>query len=297
MACCCPSAARSRASRSPELGLLGTSWAAGFIAGCFAIPPSVQRVGHVRSYGALASVAAVTILLNLLIIHPWAWILLARRLRVLLRRRSDDRRELAQRTRDAPTTAARFSPIYQMVNFAASTVGQLALVLAPPTDFFYFVLGAIFYCLAILPTALSTAQTPRALKTARLDIKALYRNSPVGAVVVLSDRNGQRRVRNARPRLRAADRPAGQRHRDHDGRRAPRRLAGAVPARLGIGPHRPAPRSGRGRHRRRAGRLDHRRRRAANGVGRQHAADLLRRDDLSDVRPRRGARERLRRSG
>jgi MFS family permease len=75
--------------------------------------------------------------------------------------------------------------IYQMVNFAASTAGQLLLVLGPPTGHFYFVLGAIFYCLAILPTALSTAEHPRPLKTARLDLRRLYANSPVAAVGVV----------------------------------------------------------------------------------------------------------------
>ena len=72
--------------------------------------------------------------------------------------------------------------IYQMVVFSSSTVGQLLMVIAAPSPFFFFAIGAILYCLAILPTALSTAQNPQPLKTARLDIRSLYRNSPVAAV-------------------------------------------------------------------------------------------------------------------
>ncbi len=53
-----------------ELGLLGTAWSAGFIGGCFLIPIIVRRVGTFAAYGALASVAAVTILLNALVITP-----------------------------------------------------------------------------------------------------------------------------------------------------------------------------------------------------------------------------------
>src|SRR4029079_6502499 len=45
-----------------------------------------------------------------------------------------------------------------------------------------FVIGAILYCLAILPTALSTAQHPRPLTSNRIDIRRLYANSPVSAV-------------------------------------------------------------------------------------------------------------------
>ena len=32
------------------LGLLGTSWAAGFVVGCLVAPKLVRRVGHVRAF-------------------------------------------------------------------------------------------------------------------------------------------------------------------------------------------------------------------------------------------------------
>jgi hypothetical protein len=69
-----------------------------------------------------------------------------------------------------------------MVVFAGSTAGQLLMVITPPNPFFFFAIGAILYCLALLPTALSTAQHPQPLKTARLDIRRLYRNSPVAVI-------------------------------------------------------------------------------------------------------------------
>ncbi|MBB5751830.1 MFS transporter [Prosthecomicrobium pneumaticum] len=164
-----------------ELGLIGTGWAAGFVLGCLVVPRMVRRVGHVRSYGVMASVAAVAILLNLLVVSPWPWIVLrafsgfcfagaAMIVESWLNERA---------TRENRGTI--FS-VYQMVNFAASTVGQLLLATAPAEGFFFFVLGAIFYCLAILPSALSTAQTPRPLKVSRLDLKKLMANSPVAAV-------------------------------------------------------------------------------------------------------------------
>ena len=42
-----------------ELGLIGTGWSIGFIAGCLLMPLIVRRVGHVRAYGVMASIAAV----------------------------------------------------------------------------------------------------------------------------------------------------------------------------------------------------------------------------------------------
>lgn len=164
-----------------ELGLLGASWATGFIAGCVLVPAAVRRVGHVRSYGALASVAAITILLNVLIVSPVAWILL-RALSGFCFAGAAMIVESWLNERASRENRGTVFSIYQMVNFGASTAGQLLMVIEPPSDFFFFVIGAIIYCLAILPTALSTAASPQPLKTARLDIRRLYANSPVSAV-------------------------------------------------------------------------------------------------------------------
>jgi MFS family permease len=164
-----------------ELGLLGTGWAAGFITGCLTIPTIVRRVGHVRSYGALASVSAIAILLNLLIVGPTAWILL-RAISGFTFAGASMVVESWLNERATRETRGTIFSVYQMVNFSASTVGQLLMIVTPPSDAFFFVIGAIFYCLAILPTALSTAATPQPLKTAKLDIPRLYAVSPVGAV-------------------------------------------------------------------------------------------------------------------
>ena len=45
--------------------------------------------------------------------------------------------------------------------------------------------GAILFCLAVLPTALSTAASPRPLTRVRIDLRKLFRNSPVAFVTVL----------------------------------------------------------------------------------------------------------------
>ncbi len=165
-----------------QLGLLGTGWATGFVLGCLVIPRIVQRVGHVRTYSSLASVAAVTILLNVLIIDPWAWIGL-RAISGFCFAGAAMIVESWLNERTASERRGTVFSIYQMATFFASTAGNLLLVFTPPNEFFFFAIGAIFYCLAILPTALSTAASPQPLKTARLDVRRLFALSPVGAVV------------------------------------------------------------------------------------------------------------------
>ena len=164
-----------------ELGLIGTGWAVGFVAGCVVVPAIVRRVGHVRAYGVMASVAAVSILLNLLIISPLAWIVL-RALSGFCFAGAFMIVESWLNERATRENRGTVFSVYQVVNFVALTAGQLTLAIREPSDHFFFTLGAILYCLAILPTALSSAESPRPLKTTRLDIGALYANSPVAAV-------------------------------------------------------------------------------------------------------------------
>lgn len=164
-----------------ELGLIGTGWSVGFVAGCLLVPTIVQRVGHVRGYGAMASLAAVAILLNALILSPTAWIAL-RALSGFCFAGAAMIVESWLNERATTENRGTLFSVYQMVVFAGSTAGQLLMVITPPSSFFFFAIGAILYCLAILPTALSTARNPSPLKAARLDIRALYANSPVAAV-------------------------------------------------------------------------------------------------------------------
>src|SRR5690606_10395863 len=58
------------------LGLLGTGWAGGFIAGCFIAPRLVRRVGHVRAFGAFASTGAIVSLISGMWIDEAAWLVL-----------------------------------------------------------------------------------------------------------------------------------------------------------------------------------------------------------------------------
>jgi MFS family permease len=48
-----------------------------------------------------------------------------------------------------------------------------------------FMVCGIFYCIAMLPTTLSTAASPQPLKAVKLDLPALYRNSPVSCLGIL----------------------------------------------------------------------------------------------------------------
>ncbi|MEH0071333.1 MFS transporter [Pannonibacter sp. Pt2-lr] len=167
-----------------SLGMLGAGWAAGYIAGCLLVPMIVKRVGHIRTFGVMASIAAISMLLNLLFMMPEVWIPLraltgfcfaggAMIVESWLNERANNK------------TRGRVFGIYTMINLGSTTIGQMLLTLGDPTGFVFFVVGSIIYSLSLLPTALSTAATPTPLTQARLDPRKLWKNSPVAVVAVV----------------------------------------------------------------------------------------------------------------
>jgi MFS family permease len=166
-----------------SLGLLGTGWAIGYIAGCLLTPVIVKRVGHIRCFGVFCSLASIVVLLNLVFMHPAAWIPL-RALSGFCFAGAAMVVESWLNERASAATRGRIFGFYTMINLAATTAGQMLLTLGDPAGFLFFVVGAMVYSLALLPTALSTAAAPQPLSQARLDLRALWRNSPVAVVGV-----------------------------------------------------------------------------------------------------------------
>jgi MFS family permease len=167
-----------------SLGFLGTGWAVGYVTGCLRTPALVARVGHIRAFGAMCALAAIAVLLSLVLITPWVWIPV-RALSgfcfagaaMIVESWLNERAEAASR--------GRIFGIYTMVNLAATTAGQMVLTLGDARGYFFFVLAAMVYCLALLPTAISATQTPKPLTSVSLNLRGLWRNSPIAFFAVL----------------------------------------------------------------------------------------------------------------
>jgi MFS family permease len=167
-----------------SLGFLGTGWAIGYIAGCIRTPKMVARVGHIRAFGAMCAIAAIAVLLSLVLIDPWVWI----PVRALSGFCFAGAAMIVESWLNERTDAAsrgRVFGIYTMVNLAATTAGQMVLTLGDANGYFFFVLAAMVYCLALLPTAISATTTPSPLTQVSLNLRGLWRNSPIAVFAVL----------------------------------------------------------------------------------------------------------------
>ncbi|HEY8594301.1 MAG TPA: MFS transporter [Devosiaceae bacterium] len=163
------------------LGLIGTGWSVGFVAGSVLVPMLVRRVGHIRSYSVMATVGTVTILLNLLWVNDVGWIVLRVFSGFCFAGAAMIVESWLNEVADNKSRGMVFST-YTTINLVASTGGQMAMSVTGVAGYLPFVLGALSFAMAVLPTALTRSAQPRPLASARLDVGLLYRTSPVAVM-------------------------------------------------------------------------------------------------------------------
>lgn len=166
------------------LGLLGTSWATGFVLGCIFSQRLVRRIGHVRAFSAFSATIAIIALLTGLMVDPISWILL-RVVTGFAIAASFMIIESWLNERATNQTRGLIFSLYMTVTYVAIVAGQMSIALGDISQTTFFIIAGILYCLALLPTAVSTASSPAPLKEVKLDLKMIYRNSPVSFVSML----------------------------------------------------------------------------------------------------------------
>lgn len=167
------------------LGLIGTGWSVGFVAGSVSVPMLVKRVGHIRAFSIMAAIGTVTILCNLLWINDVGWIVLRAFSGFCFAGAAMIVESWLNEVADNKSRGTIFS-IYVTINMAASTVGQLAMSVTGTAGFIPFVIGAISFICAVLPTALTSTPQPRPISSARLDVVLLYKTSPLAVIAAFA---------------------------------------------------------------------------------------------------------------
>jgi MFS family permease len=164
-----------------ELGLLGTGWAAGFVVSCLVSPRIIGRVGHVRAFAVFASLGAIVALLSGLIVDALPWLLM-RFVSGFVMAGAFMVMESWLNDKSTNENRGLVFGLYLMVTYAGITLGQMSVAVGSFLGPTLFTVSGIVYCLALLPTSLSTASLPKPPEEVSLDIRAIWKNSPVAAV-------------------------------------------------------------------------------------------------------------------
>ena len=166
------------------LGLLGTTWAAGFVLGCLTAPKLVRRIGHVRAFSGFISVIAIIALLTGMIVDSTWWVALRAITGFCTAGTSMIIESWLNERATNESRGAIFS-LYIGITLIGSVAGQMMVPFSDIHTTYLFMICGICYCVAMLPTTLSTAASPQPLKAVKLDLPALHRNSPVSCWGIL----------------------------------------------------------------------------------------------------------------
>ena len=166
------------------IGIIGSAYYLGMLAGAFGAPAVIRRAGPVQAFAALAASTVIAALVFPTVHHWFMWALLrgiigfafAGLYAVI---------EAWLNTRSDNTNRGRVYALYQIVNFAGSACGQELMTLSSPHSDGLFSLAAACLVVAIIPLALSTSAAPRAPRSISLRIGWFVRTSPIGAVAAL----------------------------------------------------------------------------------------------------------------
>jgi MFS family permease len=66
--------ASRRRCAEESIGLLGSAYFAGMLAGTLAAPAAIRRGGHIRAFAAFVALAVVSVVLMPVFVSPWAWL-------------------------------------------------------------------------------------------------------------------------------------------------------------------------------------------------------------------------------
>lgn len=162
------------------LGFVMSGYFVGFLAGSLFAPRVVARVGHIRVFAALASLASISILVHSVFIDPWVWGAMRivtgfcyAGLYIVSESWLNDMSDNANR--------GRLLSIYMVVQMGAVAGGQYLLGVSDPSGANLFMLIAVLVSLAVLPLCLSASRTPDFSTPETMSFRELFRLSPLGS--------------------------------------------------------------------------------------------------------------------
>ncbi|WP_420392152.1 MFS transporter [Acuticoccus sp.] len=163
------------------IGLLGSTYYAGFVAGCLLAPYVILRVGHIRAFAAMVSCVSAAALAFPLALEEAAWMAfrlatgfcIAGLLVVI---------ESWLNEKATNVTRGIVMSVYIVITYAAISVGQLGVSVQPLESFSLFALCSIILSLAALPVVLTRASQPAPIPVVRYEPRRIWRTAPAGCI-------------------------------------------------------------------------------------------------------------------
>ena len=165
-------------------GIVMSGYYLGYFVGANIIPNLVSKVGHIRVFAAFASMASLSILMHAVFVNPIIWTM-GRFLTgfsligiyIVAESWLNDR--ATNRNRGGVLS------IYMFITFIGLAVGTLLLNFNKPDQYEPFILTSLLFSIALVPILLIKRAAPKFKKTSYMNIKQLYKISPLGTFSML----------------------------------------------------------------------------------------------------------------
>ncbi|MGD1036472.1 MAG: MFS transporter [Roseiarcus sp.] len=167
------------------IGLLGSVYFAGMLAGTLATPAILRRAGHIRAFSAFVALGIVAVILMPGWVAPAPWMVCRGALGFVFAGIYAVVESWINAKASNANRGALYG-VYQIVNFAASAGGQLLLAAFAPASFLPFTISGALLALAIVPLAMTSVDPPAHPKSVRLRLRWLVRLAPVSAFAALA---------------------------------------------------------------------------------------------------------------
>jgi len=163
------------------IGALMSGYFVGYFLGANSIPKFVGKVGHIRVFAAFASMASLSILIHAVFVNPIIWtfgrfitgfsiVAIFIVMESWLNDRANNR------------TRGQILSIYMFITLVGLSLGTLLLNFSSPEKYEPFILVSLLLSFALIPILLTKRKAPKFKKLGYIDIKGLYKTSPLAAV-------------------------------------------------------------------------------------------------------------------
>lgn len=168
---------------SLTLGLVMSAYYVGFLVGSYFAPWLIRRIGHIRAFAALASMASTMPILHAIWVNPWFW----GGLRLLTGLCVIGMYVVIESWLNSATPSKHRGKVfgtYMIVCSVAGAVGQWLILLGDKMSFVPFAVVAMVFSIALLPITLSPQDEPEVEAAPRFSLRRLFQVSPLGVVGV-----------------------------------------------------------------------------------------------------------------
>jgi MFS family permease len=161
-----------------SIGLMQSAYPLGSLLGCLVVPKLIVRVGHVRIFAALASLASTAALIHLVTDDLWSW----GAMRMLSGICFSGLYIVAEswlNGRANNESRGSLLSIYFIIQTGGVAFGQLLLNFSSPEDIFLFILVSVLISLSLIPMLVSNSAVPPYEVPERISLVKLFHLSPI----------------------------------------------------------------------------------------------------------------------